>query len=80
VARYRRCLLRRSRRVLRAQTADVLDEVPRHSLLRITELGDGSHNTVVIPAKAGIQWRSHQRHWIPAFSGMTMFGNDDVLE
>jgi hypothetical protein len=25
----------------------------------------------VIPAKAGIQWRSYKRRWIPAFAGMT---------
>ena len=25
----------------------------------------------VVPAKAGTQWRSSKRHWIPAFAGMT---------
>jgi hypothetical protein len=27
--------------------------------------------TGVVPAKAGTQWRSYERHWIPAFAGMT---------
>ncbi len=30
--------------------------------------------TIVIPAKAGIQWRSYKRRWIPAFAGMTNVG------
>src|SRR5664279_2433594 len=29
-------------------------------------------NIFVIPAKAGIQRRWHERHWIPAFAGMTI--------
>ena len=30
--------------------------------------------SIVVPAKAGIQWRSYQRRWIPAFAGMTKIG------
>jgi hypothetical protein len=26
---------------------------------------------MVVPAKAGTQWRAYKRHWIPAFAGMT---------
>ena len=29
----------------------------------------------VVPAKAGTQWRSFKRHWIPAFAGMTSVGS-----
>jgi hypothetical protein len=42
------------------------------TLLRITELVDGSHKTLVVLAKAGTQRRSYKRRWIPAFAGMTM--------
>jgi len=44
------------------------------TLLRITEWGHGSRKTIVVPAKAGTQWRWYQRHWIPAFAGMTNAG------
>ena len=33
----------------------------------------------VVPAKAGTQWRSHKRHWIPAFAGMTTEIFRDIL-
>jgi len=26
---------------------------------------------LVVPAKAGTQWRWSERHWIPAFAGIT---------
>ena len=38
----------------------------------ITGIGDSVAKICVVPAKAGTQWRSYKRHWIPAFAGMTM--------
>ena len=41
-------------------------------LLSFTQLRDNaSIQTSVVPAKAGTQWRSSERRWIPAFAGMT---------
>ena len=43
------------------------------TLRRPRESGDPE--AIVIPAKAGIQWRSYKRRWIPAFAGMTDVGS-----
>jgi hypothetical protein len=37
-------------------------------------MGERSCIARVVPAKAGTQWRSYKRHWIPAFAGMTILG------
>ena len=41
------------------------------TLIVMLEVGNSSHKTLVVPAKAGTQWRSYKRRWIPAFAGMT---------
>jgi hypothetical protein len=46
-------------------------------LLRITKMGDNYPNVHVIPAKAGIQRLSSERHWVPAFAGTTVCGGGD---
>jgi hypothetical protein len=51
------------------------------TLIVMLEVGNSSHKTLVVPAKAGTQWRSYKRRWIPAFAGMTGMrfrGNDDL--
>jgi hypothetical protein len=35
-------------------------------------MADHYRKSLVVPAKAGTQWRSSKRHWIPAFAGMTI--------
>src|SRR5690242_2901265 len=43
----------------------------RFETLRQMDRGAWDAIPAVIPAQAGIQCRSPQRHWIPAFAGMT---------
>jgi hypothetical protein len=44
-------------------------KLPIH--LVITATGGNGRKTIVVPAKAGTQWRWFERRWIPAFAGMT---------
>jgi hypothetical protein len=39
--------------------------------LGLVDIGARSHRARVIPAEAGIQRRSSERHWVPAFAGTT---------
>jgi len=40
--------------------------------MSISQLNDNCRKISVAPAKAGTQWCSLERRWIPAFAGMTV--------
>jgi hypothetical protein len=44
-----------------------------NKLVMASWLPSNNANKAVIPAQAGIQ-KGFQRHWIPAFAGMTKYG------
>jgi hypothetical protein len=51
--------------VVRAKAANQVTDAS------VISSGDGCIRHLVIPAKAGIQWRSSKRRWVSAFAGTT---------
>ena len=46
-----------------------MTQLSESKMRSIAAIGD----SCVIPAKAGIQWLSNPRRWVPAFAGTTQF-------